>query len=407
MQRSRLKNIIAKSKELSNQTIGEPYDLFVKSLPSELDYYKDGGKYRLKAAWESYGKPKDLYEARWNGLVESVNGNLIMPSIGYNEQKDQYEYLNIGKENDTVSKDIRAWDNDVIPFIKELKLGGYVRTFNEQENCWTYSKNSQENDKQREEINSFKKGGKAKDLKNYKEFIKYIIDSDRNGGHYDYESFWNDEEARNKWIDEEDKNPGKAHFTDKYKLPTHPTFSTESKYSNSVTEGGKWVKDEKGNWSYATSPYVEARSSLEDMQRYFNEHEPGVTLIYKGVPYGPLSQTPYFKQGGQMNVIPEGALHAHKNHMELAEEGEVTKKGIPVVDNEGNQQAEVEREEWTISKSLTEDIEKWCKKFYSDESLTQKEKDELAIKCGKRICEELLHNTDDRVGLIEKMENDL
>jgi hypothetical protein len=42
------------------------------------------------------------------------------------------------------------------------------------------------------------------------------------------------------------------------------------------------------------------------------------------------------KQGGQMNVIPEGALHARKNNMDLAKEGEITHKGIPVVDNDGN-----------------------------------------------------------------------
>lgn len=401
MQRSRLKNIINKANEL----LTDPYDLFVKSLPSELDYYKDGGKYRLKAAWESYGKPKDLYEAKWNGLVENLNGNLIMPSIGYNEQKNQYEYLNKGKESDQINKDIRVWDNNLIPFVQELKQGGYVRTFNEEEDCWTYSKNkSQENNEQREEINSFKKGGKAKDLKNYKEFIKYIIDSDRNGGHYDYEGFWNDEEARNQWIDEEDKNPGKAHFTDKYKLPTHPTFSTESKYNNSATEGGTWKQDDKGNWSYTTSPYVESRSSLEDMQRYFNEHEPGVTLIYKGVPYGPLSQTPYFKQGGQMNVIPEGALHAHKNNMELAKEGEITAKGIPVVDNAGNQTAEIEREEVIFNKDLTDFIEKEHKKF---NDASQKEQDEIAIRVGKRLVKELLTNTEDNTGLINKIKTEV
>jgi hypothetical protein len=42
----------------------------------------------------------------------------------------------------------------------------------------------------------------------------------------------------------------------------------------------------------------------------------------------------YFKQGGQMNVIPEGALHARKNNMEGAGE-DFTAKGIPVVDNNG------------------------------------------------------------------------
>jgi len=55
---------------------------------------------------------------------------------------------------------------------------------------------------------------------------------------------------------------------------------------------------------------------------------------YFGVnPYPKSPQA--FKQGGQMSVIPEGALHARKNEMELAKEGTITHKGIPVVDNEG------------------------------------------------------------------------
>jgi hypothetical protein len=43
----------------------------------------------------------------------------------------------------------------------------------------------------------------------------------------------------------------------------------------------------------------------------------------------------YFKDGGQMNVIPEGSLHARLHHMENADN--LTKKGIPVVDNNGEQ----------------------------------------------------------------------
>jgi len=37
-----------------------------------------------------------------------------------------------------------------------------------------------------------------------------------------------------------------------------------------------------------------------------------------------------------MSVIPEGALHARKNNMEGAGE-DFTAKGIPVVDNKGEQ----------------------------------------------------------------------
>jgi len=36
-----------------------------------------------------------------------------------------------------------------------------------------------------------------------------------------------------------------------------------------------------------------------------------------------------------MNVIPEGSLHARLHHMENAEN--FTKKGIPVIDNNGEQ----------------------------------------------------------------------
>lgn len=399
MQRSRLKNIINKSRELSNNR--DPFDSFKDSLPTELDYYKDGGKYRLKAAWEAYGKPKNLQEAQWNGLVENINGKSIMPSIGYNESLDRYEYLNTGKDNDIVNKDIRAWDNNVIPFIQELKSGGFIKSFNEEENCWIYCK---------EDINSFKEGGnvpykkevKIKDkLSTYKDFINYIIDTERNGGGYDYEGFWNDEDLKNKWFEEEDKSPGKAHFNDKYKLPNHYTFSTDSKFSNSVTPGGQWSRDKNGKWTFTTSPYVESQHSLEEMLDYFKKNEPDTVLIYKNQPYFNWNEVDSFKNGGQMNIIPEGALHARKNNMEGAGK-DFTAKGIPVLDNGGEQKAEIEKEEWTMTKELTDDIESWYKKYY-DEEISQKDKDELAIKCGKRICKELLHNTDDRAGLIDKI----
>jgi hypothetical protein len=137
MKRSRLKNIINKSKELSNP-IGA-FDKFKKSLPIEID-----NNYRLEAAWKAYGSPKDYKSALWEGMIQPIDeNNYKLPSIGYNEETDEYEYLNKGKDNETVAKDIRVWDNDVIPLVQELKLGGYVRTFNEEKDCWTYTKNSQ------------------------------------------------------------------------------------------------------------------------------------------------------------------------------------------------------------------------------------------------------------------------
>ena len=274
MQRSRLKNIINKSKEMSNKSepVGSPYDRFIETLPKELVV---GDNYRMEAAWKAYGSPKDYKQALWEGLIQPINENEFkLPSIGYNEETDEYEYLNQGKDNETVAKDIRVWDNDVIPFVQELKQGGYVRTFNETKNCWTYSKNSQkENTLDQEQIN------------------------------------------------------------------------------------------------------IQKEPSGESVD--------------------------YLKNGGQVSVIPEGALHAHKNHMEGAGE-DFTAKGIPVVDNKGEQQAEIERDEIIFRKEVTDKMEELFKKYKEEDSVPKK--DDIAIEMGKILTCEITKHTEDRTGLIDKVQ---
>lgn len=107
-----------------------------------------------------------------------------------------------------------------------------------------------------------------------------------------------------------------------------------------------------------------------------------------------------FQNGGSI-MIPEGALHAHKHHMEdvnpeLAED--LTKKGIPVVvtDSEGNveQCAEIEKEEIIFEKSLTQQIEELWKK--GDE--------ESMIEAGKLIVDALFNDCTDNTGLIANTE---
>lgn len=94
-----------------------------------------------------------------------------------------------------------------------------------------------------------------------------------------------------------------------------------------------------------------------------------------------------FKQGG--TIIPEGALHARKNNMEGAGK-DFTHKGIPVVDNKGEQQAEIERDEIIFSKEVTSKLEQ----LMNDGS------DKAAIEAGKLLVKEIFENTDDRTGLI-------
>ncbi len=106
---------------------------------------------------------------------------------------------------------------------------------------------------------------------------------------------------------------------------------------------------------------------------------------------------PEFQNGGSINVIPDGALHARKHNMEDADN--LTKKGIPVIDNKGEQQAEIEKEEIIFRLEVTQKLEELEKKYYDEES-SQKEKDEYALEAGKLITEELLHNTKDNAGLL-------
>lgn len=105
-----------------------------------------------------------------------------------------------------------------------------------------------------------------------------------------------------------------------------------------------------------------------------------------------------FKDGGAINIIPEGALHAHKHNMDM--EG-ITPKGIPVISNkeggEVEQQAEIEREEIIFRLEVTKKLEELEKKFYDDDT-SQKEKDECALEAGKLLVEEILYNTQDNTG---------
>lgn len=125
-----------------------------------------------------------------------------------------------------------------------------------------------------------------------------------------------------------------------------------------------------------------------------------------------LEWIPEFKDGGktkeidvpeieettQKNLIPEGALHKNKHHMEHAEG--LTKKGIPVIDEDGEQQAEIEHSEIIFTLEVTRKLEEYYEIFYSDDS-TNKEKEQAAIDAGKLLVFQILENTEDRTGLIE------
>ena len=99
-----------------------------------------------------------------------------------------------------------------------------------------------------------------------------------------------------------------------------------------------------------------------------------------------------------MNIIPDGALHARKHEIDNPDlNGNITAKGIPVIKREGDsvdQIAEIEVNEIIFSLDTTNKLEK----------LRDKGDDEAAIEAGKILVEEILYNTKDYTGLIDKVD---
>lgn len=152
--------------------------------------------------------------------------------------------------------------------------------------------------------------------------------------------------------------------------------------------------------------------SPEEAEIFFASDEEYQTAYKRGWPDMFKSSIWKHKQGGsvkeldipeieettQKNVIPEGALHKNKHHMEHAEG--LTKKGIPVIDEEGEQQAEIEHSEIIFTLEVTKKLEEYYQIFYSEES-SNKEKEQVALDAGKLLVYQILENTEDRTGLID------
>ena len=110
-------------------------------------------------------------------------------------------------------------------------------------------------------------------------------------------------------------------------------------------------------------------------------------------------QVEILKSGG--SVIPSGALHKNRHNMDVPElEGQITNKGIPVISveegGEITQHAEIEKDEVIIDLELSKKLEKLMK----DGS------EAAAIEAGRSLSNELMENTTDNTGLIQKIIGD-
>ena len=168
-----------------------------------------------------------------------------------------------------------------------------------------------------------------------------------------------------------------------------PLFSTKSKYNDDFHQGGSWSEDGK---TFTPSEFSLFNFTQEQIAEALSKEFPEASLNI-------TDDVRAFKEGGKvnsrdMNVIPEGALHARLNHMDNKD---FTKKGIPVVAKDGDkleQTAEIERNEIIFNLSVTNKLEELMK----DGSA------KAALEAGKLLVEEILHNTIDNTGLIKEVE---
>jgi hypothetical protein len=104
---------------------------------------------------------------------------------------------------------------------------------------------------------------------------------------YDYKGYWNDNKDELRTQDEIE-----AHLPDEWKLPGHPTFSTQSRYSTDETPGGTW----DGN-KFIHSPYTQKH--WEQTAKYLVEN-------------GTQGETSYLEDGTEIKLDENGQWPINK-----------------------------------------------------------------------------------------------
>ena len=268
-------------------------------------------------------------------------------------------------------------------------------------------------------IPEFKDGGKTEEYpKEYIEFKASLPDNQRNTSEDDYRTYlywqlWGKPKNFQYTLEHPDESGNYMYTWDNsdnsYHASTiawkdgvgyfmkpkhHSTLNYELDWYNKglvTEEGGKqreMTPEERKEWEEFKANYELVDDG--DFYKYIPKNKQGGSLGD--------SDIPETEETTQKNVIPEGALHKNKHHMEHAEG--LTKKGIPVVDEDGEQQAEIEHSEIIFTLEVTKKLEEYYEIFYSEES-TNKEKEQAALDAGKLLVYQILENTEDRTGLIE------
>lgn len=340
-----------------------------------------------------------------NDQIDEANQQLFKLTDIMDKARDQF--------------DIRT----AMSYLNSLRYGNLIRGGYQQDTSTAIGKNGMKIKSLKNNIKLVRQGSKVPKKKaskvTYSEWVQGIP-KDFINPNYDLEGAFNafPIEELERWryainhLDLPSDNPASINYKDKEGNTPNHLHSLVELPNGDYMFLKKFTETLNPEVFYETRSYYDGSNGLKethdlifDGDRYYYrkktipKHESGGSIqkpingsIISIIDPTTIEDIEEFKDGGSINVIPDGALHARLHHMEDADN--LTKKGIPVVDNNGEQQAEVEKEEIILRLDLTKKLEELEKKYYNEET-SKKEKEELALEAGKLLSDEILNNTQD------------
>ena len=402
-------NTITKDNDLFAQ-MGSSYSGSNQTINDALQ--KSGKKYGLLSRSDMNDANQDIYEARRQQNVIS------------NISSDATDRFNIRNSMSAINGNRRALTMQGGYDQASIRIGKSGLKINTIERAKSILSKYKE-----QQTNQLQQGGTIDPFEYY---LESLPENQRDSTNFRVKDYWifngkpkDFKEARRRGMFTQDKaglfhaksiaeNPETGEI-EYMKASFHPTRYMESDW---YEKGLIYNEDQNGNtitiqlksgvpgyedWKQFTNDYELVKSEpywkyVKRQKKEVPSHKDGGTFIEisteTSIELVDPTSIPEFQNGGSINVIPDGALHARKHNMDV--DG-ITRKGIPVVsekDGEIEQQAEIEKEEIIFRLEVTQKLEELEKKFYSDES-TQEEKDECALEAGKLLVNEILYNTQD------------
>lgn len=390
------KRIINSLKYQEGGKVTDPFQHYLQTLPENQ---RDDSNFRVRDYWEFNGRPKDFDEAVQKGMFTKEQDGWHAYSVAENPDTGEIEFMK-SSSHPSIQKELDWYkSDDATEFRNQYEL-------QKTEPYFKYVK-------RKETPNKFKEGGNITKSDELVEInIDNILEVDINDIPIEFRGT-DIEEVDPDSILPEFKEGGnitnKTRTLDeliKYAKQQNPRFVQRmSEPIRDIDLGNGLRGTHRLSWGTTDNPNEaivypkifenENGELIYDPEHAFDNAKKGDMLIMtpeeaeiftKGYKQGWPEFFQKFAEGGKFNIIPEGALHARKNNMNV--QG-ITKKGIPVVSqSEGGeieQQAEIEREEIIFRLEVTKKIEELAK----DGS------DEAAIEAGKLLVKEILYNTID------------